>query len=211
MNREQLSSGALYALQHAGDLLGDAAALFDRGRYSSAAVLTVSCREECGRYRLLEQLARAKRGEALSPARLRKKLENHVVKLRAGQIGVTTRLPLSLGRRYMEAMKDQGSPEFDSVRAEIGHIVRVKDRRDPDDVHLLRLRADYVDYTEAGQWSRPRDVTREEVWNLLADVAGDYLLHREDAFTRQLLRQMLSEQPEEFALPGPTFPTAARS
>ncbi len=212
MNRDQLSAGALYALQHAGDLLRDAATLFDRGGYSSTALLAVRCREELGRYRvLLEQFARVELGESLAPARLRSKLADHVTKLRKGQIGVTLRMPPSLGTRYMEAMTNPRSPEFAAIRAEIDRLVRAKASRDPHDVHRLRLRADYVDFTDAGKWSRPRDVSREEVWDLLAEVAGDYLMHQEDAFTRQPLTKLLSEQPEEFALAAPSFPSAARS
>jgi AbiV family abortive infection protein len=47
--------GAAYALEHCGCLLRDAVALYERGSYASAVVLTMFGREELGKYRMLRE------------------------------------------------------------------------------------------------------------------------------------------------------------
>jgi len=59
---DQLSQGAFFALEQAGQLLMDAALLFQNRRWSSALVLSVFCLEELGKSDILIEKAKTALG-----------------------------------------------------------------------------------------------------------------------------------------------------
>ena len=54
LSAHDLLEGAMYAMEQAGHLLHDAVGLYERGRYSSAVVLSVYAREEMGRAEIFQ-------------------------------------------------------------------------------------------------------------------------------------------------------------
>jgi AbiV family abortive infection protein len=177
LNATQLLDGALYAIEHAGNLLHDAVALYEQGRYASAVVLAVYCREELGRFEILLEIWKqtADTGGPTVKA-VREKCEDHITKLKRGQMVVTTRLGADQGRKLLELRKTPTSKEYLEYRSLIDATIKQKARRDPVTVHKRRIRALYVDPDDEGGWIRPREESPSDTRELLDEIAGDYAL-----------------------------------
>lgn len=180
LNATDLLHGAIYALEHAGQLLHDAHHLFLDERYSSAVALAVYCREELGRADILFDLRRQSLQHGpIGVSEVRKRCVKHIERLRRGQKVAVVRLGPEQWPLLVKFASDPHSPEYAEARKTIGEMQRSKKRRDPTIIERLRYRALYVEPSEFGQgWNRPSSISSEQARILLQDVATDYEEHR---------------------------------
>ena len=208
LTHTDLLHGALYAIQQAGFLLHDAVALYKRGRYSSAVVLAVFCREELGRTQIFLEARESSLASApVSADFVRKQCDDHVEKLRRGQTGTVMRWGPEYRERLEGLFKNPQTEEYRKARALADEMVKRKAKREPQDVHERRLSALYVEPNEAGHWNRPSETSKEEAQELVGDVANDYAMRRDQLRTRdEKLAAAIAEWRECPELPPPIWP-----
>ena len=156
-----LLTGAVLALEQGGRLLEDAAILFDRSRFATAAGLALLAREEIGRHRiLLDRWRRTFGGEAFTPTEITRACDDHVTKQRHGQLGVTIRADSDsqIGRCFYVATLEARVAKLRATVTTLSSDVESACHTNAND---QRLRAFYVDLRVDGSgWSRPIPLIR---------------------------------------------------
>ncbi len=205
LDATELLHGALFAMEHAGDLLHDAVLLYDQGRYASAVVLGVFCREELGRSGILLEIRKQTRDSGGATRNdVKSRCEDHVTKLRQGQMAVSTRLTADQGRKLLALWMTPRSKEYREYRAALNAAIQQKARRDSEAFQQRRVRALYVDPDERGGWSRPRDESAAYARDLLDEVGGDYAIALDNlAFDDSELKEAIAGWAECPELPVP--------
>ena len=180
VTQEHLLKGAAYALQQSGLLLRDANTLYRSGAYASAVVLAAFGREELGRWKLLLKLRKeVVTGKQLSLDDVKKSCGDHVGRQRAATLSVTLRDTGSGSVLKAMSKADFGSDEWRSAREAADKLVALKKKRLPDDRHLTRMSALYVDPISLTEWNRPaKKVTKEFARDFIMDAANDYSLQQ---------------------------------
>jgi AbiV family abortive infection protein len=180
--KELLLQGAVYALQNSGALLRDAVALYHRGSYASAVVMTLFAREELGKYRILRgECERVAAGGTLQPADLVSKkgpLFNHVEKQKQAVMSIVQRADRDspLGKAILAVMDSSpGSPAREKAEKELAVFTEAQARALPKERHDRRMDALYVGLngTQTG-WIRPQEVTQEEAKLEVYHAVNDY-------------------------------------
>jgi AbiV family abortive infection protein len=178
---QQLYEGSWFALEQAGRLLRQAAALFDGGDHATALALAMFGREELGRSRLLRRCAlEVEKGKRLTAENIRDRCDDHVQKQTASSSNVTLQIDgtSSLADAVRRSRKHRpGTDAWKKARALIDMAVDSIRRRQPQDRHNSRMRALYVDLSEDGTaWNRPSDLDRTQACREISDACGDYVI-----------------------------------
>jgi AbiV family abortive infection protein len=175
-----LEQGTALALEQAGFLLSDAAALHKLGSYATALAVVQFGREELGRCRILRGLRdEVVRGMTVSLDDVLNACSDHQTKQRKSQLGSVNFRPTStegLGRAIQTTLSSRpDSDDYQQAREAIDAAAKAKLGKLPDLRHAARLTALYVDPTENGTgWNRPRDTTREQSYQAILDFVNDY-------------------------------------
>lgn len=176
-----LLQGSWCALEQAGRILCASTAAFDSGDSATGLALAMLAREELGRSFLLRDLAaEVLSGKSFSADEVNTRCEDHVRKQKAAVLSTTLRVVPPGG--LAEALRTQsvaarGTPAWADARALIRTASCAKQKRDPNDRHLTRMRALYVDLNPDGlTWSRPSDIDRTTAREEIEDAVGDYAL-----------------------------------
>ena len=214
LSADDLLHGAIYALEHGGNLLGDAVGLWQRTSYSSGVILAVFAREEIGRSKICAAAWReVLAGANVSTEDLAKRCAHHVAKLKAGRVGLTLRLTAEPGQgAFIKALARGPDAEgYREARERVDAMFKALTKRDEaGETHALRCRAQYVDTTPTG-WNRPAETSREESSELICDVANAYAVRRNHALdtdARRLPGDPTPIGPAARAWPDcPTLPT----
>lgn len=142
LTHTDLLHGAIYAIQQAGFLLHDAVALYKQGRYSSAVVLAVFCREELGRAQILFTLRRkALESGPVDRDRVIKECTDHIEKLRRGKGGTTLQWGPEHRDKFKGLLMNPRSEEYKKAHALADELIQTKRKREPREAHETRLRA----------------------------------------------------------------------
>ena len=206
--------GAWYALEQAGRLLVAAATIADSGDRVTAVVLAMFGREEIGRSKLLQDLAKyADSGHTLGPADVRKACDDHLKKQSAANLSTTLRSesPSALATAARQQLVEEtGSPGWSRANQVGKQAAAAKRKRDPGARHSARMACLYVDLDETMTWQRPIHWSQAEAQNLMFDAITDY------ACERDRLESFAADYPEmsraraglapEFQLPVPPRP-----
>ena len=185
---QYLLEGAAYALQQSGFLLLDANALYRSGAYASTVVLAAFGREELGRWKLLLKLRKAAiGGKQLSLDDVKTSCGDHVTRQRAGALSITFRGDGSsttgkLFRDYANAVP--GSDQWKAAKDAVDDFLARKRKRLPEDRHLTRMAALYVDPISLTDWNRPADkITKNFAWEFLIDASNEYSLQQSQGYS----------------------------
>jgi AbiV family abortive infection protein len=164
LDRTDVFKGALLALAHSAALLEVAANLYAEGQDTASFVTAIWAREEVGRFALLARRGRAMGpSESVSPTVLRKTLDDHVAKLRAGQTSYPVPMRQDWIDEWRRAIEQGDSMALDILRPQLESAQRAIRRREPLDTHQRRLRSQYVDPQPDGSWSGPDSITEDDV------------------------------------------------
>jgi AbiV family abortive infection protein len=221
---QSLLRGAVYSIEHCGQLLGDAKALYENGPYATALALGAFAREDLGRWRMLLELRkRALAGDSLTAEDVKTAYDDHVRKQEAGMTSLTLRADndSSIGKLLQTRIKASiGSKERQETDKQIDKIDQVKSKRTPDDRHRLRMKALYVDILSEKHWNRPaQEISQTAAYEFLADAINDYRLQRSQRYMElQILNAVDSElhdalvhwsdRPELPHVEAPSYPAA---
>ncbi|MFN8062708.1 MAG: AbiV family abortive infection protein [Vicinamibacterales bacterium] len=180
MNRKAVTEGAVRALANSVSQLEAAASLFEQGRDAPALVLAVSGREELGRFVLLyKKAASMLDDQVVDPRQLRKSLDDHEAKLRAGQTSYPVWLKPDLLDSWRDAIATNDTAELTRLQPQLDAAKDAVRRREPQDAHQRRLRAQYVDPQPDGSWSDPSlvsaDDSRVAIMTTAAGIANTLL------------------------------------
>ena len=199
--------GTFYAAEQASLLLGDANHLFDQGRYSTSLALAVFSREEVGRARIiLDEHARVLEGKELPLKALRKQLQSHTGKLKAGLHPVN----VHVGLPAAGIVPGRGSEEEQRLAAALEGHRQFQEERAPRETHEHKMRAIYVDLGPTGlHWARPKNLTRGEAFNMLVSAAVEYEALREDLVKSHgsMLAAMSEHSSRSIDLPERVWPS----
>lgn len=174
-----LLQGAIYAFQHSGIFLRDAAALYRSGAYSNAVTLALFGREELGRYRLLCDFRRqVVRGERVTLKKIAKKCGDHIAKQRAATLSVVQRGTAddAVGKLLLAYRKgDLRSKDYQKAERALDKLTKRQWANTPRERHEARLRSQYVEPDESGTaWRLPQAMTQQEAQEVLSDAVNDY-------------------------------------
>lgn len=163
MDSDDLRRGAIRALMNSASLVEAAAHLYAVGHDQGCLVLAVSAREELGRFTLLSSKAKKMTpGEHVSPDTLRKTLDDHEAKLRAGQTSVQVPMSDSWLEEWREAIAENDTERLNTLQPQFDRVAKAIRKREPNDTHQRRKRAQYVDPNSDGSWSDPASVSIED-------------------------------------------------
>ena len=222
---QSLLRGAVYSLEHCGQLLGDAKVLYENGSYATAVAVGAFAREDLGRWRMLLKLRkRALAGESLTVEDVKSGCDDHVRKQEAGMTSLTLLADndSGVGKLLQTRMKAPlGSRERQEADKQIEKIDQVKSKRTPDDRHRLRMKALYVDILSEENWNRPaQEISQTAAYEFLAEAMNDYRLQRSQRYVELQILQandselhdalvQWSDRPEPPHVEPPTYPAAS--
>jgi AbiV family abortive infection protein len=203
---EHLLRGAALALEQCGLLLGDAVCLYRNRSYASAVVMAAFAREELGRFRILRDFRQdVLNGLSVTSEQIIAACKDHVAKQSEGMFSSTLRADRDtvVGKLLIARMTNPPqSQAWKDADAQLNKIIKRKDERTPNDRHLMRMRALYVEPKSSVGWNRPADVTEAEAQHYLMEAVNDYAGPYNNPDVRGLLGQ-LTDGPE---LPRPVWP-----
>jgi AbiV family abortive infection protein len=134
-------------------------------------------------------------GEEVEPEKLKKSLDDHEEKLKAGQ----TSVQVPMGEAWLEewhvAIAANDSEKLTKLQPQYDLAVRAIRKREPQDTHLRRMRAQYVDPQPDGSWSDPSTVTTEDTRMALMSVAAGVANTLIGLRSNHLLSKMKDEIP----------------
>src|SRR5713226_2898178 len=151
--------GAYYAMDQAGRLLNDAAALYDRNRWPSSLVLAVFSMEELGKAETL--VNRAKDAANTGPKSVQDVmagLASHRTKLRTGRGPLTVTAAVS----FWGDIPEPGTTEMAQIDRRLAEAERIAQQNAPGEAHEARMRALYLDLGDDELWTRPTETTMSE-------------------------------------------------
>lgn len=158
--------GAFYALEHAWELLRDAAVLDQAGSHGHALALAALSREEVGLSRIfLDAATRAfHHPSGRVPFSFKGRAVDHVAKLRAGQSPWTVTVNTSV---FGTSDEDLGI-RLDRLR-------KLREEQLPREAYKKKNRALYVEPAAGGyRWNRPCDVRKDQTGEMRSAAALDY-------------------------------------
>jgi AbiV family abortive infection protein len=184
---QSLLRGAVYSLEHCGQLLGDAKALYENGSYATAVAVGVFAREDQGRWELLLKLRkRALAGESLTVEAVRTACDDHVSKLEAGMTSLIMRADVNSGLGKLLQTRSKAPPgtkERQEADKRIAKIDQVKSKRTPHDRHRQRMKALYIDILSEEDWNRPaQEISQTDAYEFLGHAINDYGLQRSQRY-----------------------------
>jgi AbiV family abortive infection protein len=219
---QSLLRGAVYSLEHCGQLLGDAKALYENGSYATAVAVGVFAREDQGRWALLLKLRkRALAGESLTVEAVRTACDDHVTKLEAGMTSLIMRADVNSGLGKLLQTRFNARPGTrarQQADTQIAKIDQVKSKRIPHDRHRQRMKALYVDMLTEEDWNRPaQEISQTDAYDFLGHAINDYGLQRSQRYTElEILKaddlelhdalMQWSDRPELPLVEHPTYP-----
>jgi len=168
------------ALEQCGLLLRDADYLYQNGSYATAMALAAFAREEMGRSQILLDLWRRSRGGTpVTVNEITAACDNHVAKQRAGMRSLTLKADRDTGLGKIltdrqNAAHDPQSQQWKDTDAKLKLIDDTKEKRTPDDRHLARMTALYVEPRSGSNWNRPADISPQMAHDFLQDAVNDY-------------------------------------
>jgi len=165
---ELLFQGAFFALEQAGQLLNDAALLFENRRWASAAVLSVFSLEELGKSDILiDQTKRSLAGHSVTCSMLKNTFEKHEAKLKRGR----SRDTIISGRAFIV---DTETLEFEAHEKETATEGHRELKRAPSKMHAQRKASLYVTLTPEQDWSRPKSTQPRDAYSLISSTVVEY-------------------------------------
>lgn len=201
-----LFQGAWYSSEQAGRLLHNAVTLYDLREFSTAVGIALLAREELGKARILIDLwKQCQGGKVIEIRDLETALGNHGKKQMASQTSTSLLAPPKLVERMLAA-----SSEEDRAAAwePLKELLDRKAKRAPDDRHLARQQAFYVDPDQAGTfWNRPcimDAVTAIQHITEASNAYSHFLPYLTDPSGE--LGEALNGWPERPALPDAVWP-----
>jgi len=184
--------GAYYAMDHAGQLIHDAATLYERKRWPSSLVLAVLAMEEMGKVEtLLSRASDAAIAGPKSATEVMKGLAHHQLKLKSGR-GLYS---IPKGISFWGDMPEQGTPEMEEINRQIEEKYRIEQEKAPGVAHAARTRALYVDLDDE-IWTRPAETTAIDAYQMLHAAGIEYHMRRKkfvnptDATIQEALLEM---------------------
>jgi len=183
--------GAYYAVDQAGQLLNDAALLYQRRRWPTSLVLSVFCLEELGKAEALLCIASdAANSSPKSVRQVQKGLTDHVAKLKSARKVTITASLGSWG----------DTPPLD-ITQQLQNVFEINQENAPKEAHALRKAAMFVDLRDDESWRRPAETTSDVAEYELRVARIEYSRCREifvnptDAVVRQALVELARRLP----------------
>jgi len=167
--------GAFYAMEQAGLLINDAAALYEQGRWPSSLVVAVFSLEEIGKAEML-----LKRGIEAAPtgpkpgADVMAGASRHTTKLRAGR-GPTT-VAATVG--FWGDIPAPNTAEHAELERQLQEAEKIALKNAPNDAHAARMRALYVDLKDDESWVRPKETRPSEAYLMVSAASIEYEVRR---------------------------------
>jgi len=191
-----------------GDVIEDDASggLHQKRSYASAVVMAAFGREELGRFRILRDLRQdVFNGSTVTSEQITAACKDHIAKQGEGMFSstLTADRNTAVGKLLMARMTNHPhSQAWKDADAQLNSVIDRKDERTPNDRHLMRMKALYVEPKSSVGWNRPADVTEAEARHFLMEAINDYSGPYNNPDVRGLLEQ-LTDGPE---LPSPVWP-----
>jgi AbiV family abortive infection protein len=203
---QYLLEGAWYALEQCAFLLRDAGILYRRKSYASAIALTAFAWEEFGRSRILRDLRKEIfKGKTVTLEDIRQKCDDHVTKQSKAMVSTVQRASGNLGfAKLLRATMpvDPQSEEYKQAREQLKNITERQRKRTPDDRHLQRENALYVDPLDSGLgWNKPKEIYQEKARAFIEDAVNDYAgeWDRLQCFGPSILQAMSADSHQSFS------------
>ncbi len=183
---QYLLEGAVYSLEHCGQLLHDAILLYRNNSYATAIAIALFAREELGQWELLLDLRREVVGGAmLTIDDIRDRCKDHVVKQQRGKgaLSVPADTGTTLGKLLQAKFAAVATSDNNAIKEttkQLEEMDRRLSKRTPDDRHKDRMKALYVDPISDQKWNRPvTEISRQQALEVLTAACNDYTNKRE--------------------------------
>lgn len=181
-----LLHGAVLSLEQSGRLLKSTVTLIDDGDYATAIVLSAFAHEELGRYLILRRLRKSvlTDGAEVSLQDIERARSDHQTRQKEGQGSTSMNVPndSALGRALKVVMNpdpdDRGNPSYWEAQALIDDAMERKRKRQPNDRHLMRMTALYVEPDDASTSNRPADIDQLTAKQAVSHAANAYSWER---------------------------------
>ena len=108
----------------------------------------------------------------VDPVSLKKALDDHVAKLRAGATSVSVPMREAWLEEWRGAIANNDAAKLEQLRPQFDLANRAIRKREPLDTHLRRMRAQYVDPETDGSWSVPAAVNVDDARIALMGTAA---------------------------------------
>jgi AbiV family abortive infection protein len=167
--------GAFYAMEQAGLLINDAAALYTQRRWPSSLVVAVFSLEELGKAEML--LRRGIEAAATGPKSKEDVMagaNRHPTKLRAGRGLATVTVSVSFWGDIPEPNALEGA----ELERQLNEAEQIALQNAPNDAHAARMRALYVDLGENDTWARPKETGPSEAYLMVSAASIEYGVRR---------------------------------
>ena len=171
----RIVGGAFYAMEQAGLLVNDAAALYAQRRWPSSLVVAVFSLEELGKAEMLLQrgIEAAKTGPQ-SKEDVMAGAFKHATKLKAGRGKATVIASVS----FWGDIPEPNTEENAELEKQLDTAERIALFNAPNDAHAARMRALYVDLGEDETWVRPTETEPSEAYLMVSAASIEYGVRR---------------------------------
>ncbi|MGA8676495.1 MAG: AbiV family abortive infection protein [Candidatus Acidiferrales bacterium] len=167
--------GAFYAMEQAGLLINDAAALYAQRRWPSSLVVAVFSMEELGKAEMmLKRGVEAAKTGPKSKEDVMAGANRHATKLRAGRGKATVTASVS----FWGDIPEPNTQESAELEKQLDAAEKIALHNAPNDAHAARMRALYVDLGEDEIWARPTKTEPSEAYLMVSAASIEYGVRR---------------------------------
>lgn len=176
LSARNIIEGSFYAMEQAGLLINDAAALYAQRKWPSSLVLAVFAMEELGKAEILLQ-----RGIEAATAGPRPRDQViaggalHKTKLKAGQGEATVTASVN----FWGDIPAPNTAESAALEAQLNAAQQIALDNAPAAAHAARMRALYVDLGIDEAWAKPKETGASEAYLMVSAASIEYGVRRE--------------------------------
>lgn len=172
---QDIIEGAFYAMEQAGLLINDAAALYEQRKWPSGLMLAVFSLEELGKAEML--LQRGIEAAASGPKSREQVFADaaaHKTKLKAGRGLATVTAPVS----FWGDIPAPNTAESAALEAQLDAAEHIALDNAPVEAHAARMRALYVDLGVDEVWARPKETQPSDAYLMVSAASIEYGIRR---------------------------------
>jgi AbiV family abortive infection protein len=176
LSARDIIEGSFYAMEQAGLLIDDAAALYAQGKWPSSLVLAVFALEELGKAEIL--LQRGIDAATTGPKPRDQVIAGgtaHRTKLKAGQGAATVTASVS----FWEDIPAPNTAESAALEAQLDAAQQIALDNAPAAAHAARMRALYVDLGVDEVWAKPKETGASDAYLMVSAASIQYGVRRE--------------------------------
>jgi len=176
LSARNIIEGSFYAMEQAGSLINDAAALYAQGKWPSSLVLAVFSLEELGKAEIL--LQRGIEAATTGPKSRDQVIAGgaaHQTKLKAGRGPATVTTAVN----FCGDIPAPNAAESAALEAQLDAAEQIALDNAPAEAHAARMHALYVDLGMDEAWAKPKETSASEAYLMVSAASIEYGVRRE--------------------------------